>query len=381
MGELSVHVSSGQSIKWDLKQVPCRHKERGSKFSGIFLTVFAAFWGGMPTFFLIKSIIEGKFVPGMLWMLIFTVIGAGLFLFGLNQFFTHTVTDFDGRTFRYRHKSLFGSKAWEEPLSEYEGVMSRSEYHSGGRNSSSYTLYILELLHPDEQRRIRLRQSRSSSGHRASWETYSRQLGLPALKQDEDADKGYTRRDVEDLDKSVRELAAEGKLEISFDPAAAIPDKLELNTRGDQLEVAISTPKIPIKMIPVALPIILLLPTIFIWVGFFSKSPDIIFGIVGILVGLFLVSTVIWTSITTPLVRVNRKGLHILRRTPWGETRGKCIPADIIENVRISKERADQSSSAVIVETDSGSHNIGKGLDRDTLEWLKNCILSKLVDG
>lgn len=57
MGELSVHVSSGQSIKWDLKQVPCRHKERGSKFSGIFLTVFAAFWGGMPTFFLIKSII------------------------------------------------------------------------------------------------------------------------------------------------------------------------------------------------------------------------------------------------------------------------------------------------------------------------------------
>lgn len=77
-------------------------------------------------------------------------------------------------------------------------------------------------------------------------------------------------------------------------------------------------------MIPVALPIILLLPTIFIWVGFFSKSPDIIFGIVGILVGLFLVSTVIWTSITTPLVRVNRKGLHILR-APLGEKHGENV--------------------------------------------------------
>ncbi|MCI5139824.1 MAG: hypothetical protein D3922_15765, partial [Candidatus Electrothrix sp. AR1] len=160
----------------------------------------------------------------------------------------------------------------------------------------------------------------------------------------------------------ARELADEGKLDITFDPT--VPVALKLNTCGDQLEVAICNPKMP--LLGCGMMIIFAIPALFIWIGGW-------FAIVGALIGTFFMGGLIWAFITTPLVRINRKGLHILRRTPWGETQGTHIRADAIRNVRVSK------GSAVVVETDDGNHDIGEGLDKDTLEWLKNCILNKIA--
>ncbi|MCI5223892.1 MAG: hypothetical protein D3924_14770 [Candidatus Electrothrix sp. AR4] len=200
--------SSTENIEWDFDQVPCKYEE-SHKFGGIILLVIAVFLFIRPGYSEIKSIIEGEFVfdsfrliVGILEVLFYVVAGTCFFLGGLGWFSTHTVTEFDGETFRYRS----GSEAWDAPLSEYEGVLARSEYHASRSSSGtgSYTLYIVELMHPDEQRRITLRQSGNFLGHHARWETYSRQLGLPALKQD---GEGYTQRDVEDPNKSVHELA------------------------------------------------------------------------------------------------------------------------------------------------------------------------------
>ena len=374
---------SAKSMEWDMEQVPCQHEVPDTKAGGIIMMAGAAFFVGMPTLYLIMSILDGEFKPAMLILLVLTVIGIGLFLLGLYLFSACTVTEFDGKTFRYRHKSVFGSKAWDESLSKYEGILARSEYHSGGRNSSpSYTLYIVELMHPDKQRRITLWQSRSSSGHRASWKKFSRQLALPALKQDEDGEE-YTRSDAEDLDKSVRELAAEGKLEITFDSVANVPEKLELDIQGDQLEVVICNRMMPPGiMLTVMLIFFGPLATVTIWGGFFSVASNIFSRIVAVFVGVFIVFIVyrgIWLSVTTPLVRINRKGLHILRRTPWGETQGTRIRADAIEDVRVGKATDRQNSSSVVVETDAGNHAIGARLDKDALEWLKNCILNKIA--
>ncbi|XOF33816.1 MAG: hypothetical protein ACL93V_00515 [Candidatus Electrothrix sp. YB6] len=374
MAKLSVSVSSRKRdlIEWDFTQLPCRKEDTPSKGGGIIMMAGSTFFIGMPTLAVIMSIRDGTFEPAMLMALILTVSGIGLFLFGLYLFSARTVTEFDGKTFRYRSKSLFGSKAWDEPLSKYEGVLARSKYHSGGRNSSSYTDYIVELIHPDEQRRITLWQSRnSSSGHRANWEKYCRQFGLPALKED---GEGYTRRAPDDLDKSVRELAAEGKLEIPFDPAAAVPEVLKLNIQGDQLEMVIGTPKTPLWKWLIGMVITFAIPALFIWIG----GGHAVFGA---LFGVLMVGAFIWTLIATPLVRINRKGLHVLYRTPWGETRGKRISAEAIRNVRVGKARPRQSSPSVVVETAATNHAIGQGLEEDALEWLKNCILSKVADG
>ena len=157
-------------------------------------------------------------------------------------------------------------------------------------------------MHPDEQRRIKLWQKRRSCSlgdhaheeaysrqHRASWKKYSRQLALPALKQDEDGEE-YMRSDAEDLDKSVRELAAEGKLEITFDSVANVPEKLELDIQGDQLEVVICNRMMPPGiMLTVMLIFFGPLATVTIWGGFFSVASNIFSRIVTVFVGVFIV--------------------------------------------------------------------------------------------
>ena len=365
------------SSKWNFDQLPCRHEEYGSKCQGIFMMALAVFYDGIVIF----SIINESAVE--LSVLIFMVFSIGLFLSGLNKFFMRTVTEFDGERFRYRHRLLFRSKAWEVPLSQYKGVLERCEYHRGSQGSSSYTLYIVELMHPDEQCRIKLWQSRSSSGHRAVWEAYSRQLALPAIREDED--EGYTRRDLEGADKfvrkkSVRELADEGKLEITFDPAAAVPDELELNIQGDQLEVVLCNPKIPFGSILIVFGIIALV----IWLAIRYGGALIAFGycfaILGVFLGLGLVLAItLPVFVGTSLVRIKRESLHILSRTPWGETPERRIHADAIKNVRVGKESEQAGFPAVVVETNTGNHIIGRGLDEDSLEWLKSCILSKIA--
>lgn len=188
MGRLSVVVNTrNQPFEWDMKKVPCQLEERGSKSAGIILMGFATLWSGIPVFSLITSFILGRVEPDGEQVgaaLLFLVVGIGLFLLGLNEYCRHTVTKFDGKTLRYRHKPLFGSKAWDEPLSEYKGVTAKSHIAGGAWGTGGYTLYSVELLHPDKLRRIKLWQSRSSSDQHASLKKYSRQLGLPILKKD-----------------------------------------------------------------------------------------------------------------------------------------------------------------------------------------------------
>ncbi|MCI5224711.1 MAG: hypothetical protein D3924_19090, partial [Candidatus Electrothrix sp. AR4] len=204
------------------------------------------------------------------------------------------------------------------------------------------------------------------------WEAYSRQLGLPALKQD---GEGYTQRDVEDLNKSVRELATEGKLEVTFDPAAAVPDELEFNIRGDQLEVEICQPKEVRRWILM----LFIFPAIFICGGL--GGGNIFAVILGIFIGVPMMGRYQGWSNSTCLVRINRKGIHYPEPHSWKKTKERHIRADAIKNVRVGKASPEQSFSSVVVKTDAGSHAIGEGLNKDALEWLKNCILSKIVDG
>ena len=378
-------------IEWDFSQLPYRHEEPPSKFCGSCMIVFGAFLGGPLTWIFIKSIFAGSFEAAMLVLLPFLVIGIGLFLAGLRGVSTRTVTEFDGKTFRYRQTSIFPCfrKAWDEPLSGYEGVLARTEYHSN--SDDSYTLYIIELLHPDEQRRIKLWQRRKYSWlgvsrkecrrqHHANWKKYCRQLGLPALKQDWGEDIGeYTRRAPDDLDKSVCQLRAEGRLEINFYPAAAVPERLKLNVRGDQLEVEICRP----WMLRCVMLSLFVFPVTFICAGF---DGNIVSVILGIFIGVLIVRVYKrwkyeeWLS-STCLVRINRKGLHILDRPPRGVTKERHICADAIRKVRVGKASPEQNFSSVVVETDTSSYAIGEGLDMGALEWLKNCILSKIAIG
>src|SRR5690606_4138783 len=101
---------------------------------------------------------------------------------------------------------LFGRTSWSERLENFRGIRCWSERRSGGRNSSSYTLHIIELEHSDRRKRIRLYQSYSKVDLRRIHEDYCQVLRLPAIS---DYGVEIDVRDVDELNKSVRALSDE----------------------------------------------------------------------------------------------------------------------------------------------------------------------------
>ena len=118
-----------------------------------------------------------------------------------------------------RTRGIRGVHAWEDSLSSYRGVLSEEEYHSGGKNSQGYVEYRIGLVHgTDRQRDIELFNMRSPEGHRDETAAFARLLEVPVLF--DDGEGRFRERDPDDLDKSIHELAAEGKAEtnLAFTP-------------------------------------------------------------------------------------------------------------------------------------------------------------------
>lgn len=360
--------TSGKTKRIDLSHLPVTQTDRSTRGAGVFLVIFSCFWGGIPAAILIKSAASGTMEPGLLYLILFVVIGLGIFMGGLYLLTASTTTSLSLQEVRVSRRSVFGTKEWRSPLSAFTGVRSRREYHSGSDNSPSYTLYLVELLHSDPKKTVRLYESRGEAGHRRIWEDACRALGLPAVEGD---GANLVLRAAGDLDKSVKDLAREGKLHVEFDPAKAPPPGLSLKVDGHYLELSVKT-RNPGSLL--GLLIALIVPGIFIYVGFFVKGVPVFFGIVGLIFMLIFGGGMLWTLLTTEQIRVAKDEIHVRRLTPWGPMSGTRLDCRRIEVVRIGK-KDEQGEEGVLIESDAGITLVGSGLPDADLEWLKNCIL------
>ncbi len=361
---------TGQTRQIDLTRLPVTQVDKGSRGAGIFLLVFACLWGGIPTaIFLLNVLSSGPMQAGLWGLLIFGVIGIGIFIGGLYLLTASTTTTLSLETVGVTKTSLFGTKQWIARLSEFTGIRHRSEYHSGGKNSPSYTLYIVELFHPnDATKAVRLYESRTDIGIRGIWENACRTLNLPAV---EGEGSNLVIRAVEDLDKSVKDLVREGKLHVDFDPSKLPPAGLSLKVDGPFLELSLRKNK---GSTLTGGGIGLTVSGVFVYVGFFVKGAPVFFGIIGVVILLIVLAATVWALITTEQIRVAKDELQVRRQTPWGPTKGTRINAADVETVRIGKKDG-QGYTGILVETNIGTTLVGAGLSSDCLEWLKNCIL------
>ena len=364
---------TGQSRHIDLSHLPVTQVDKGSKGLAIFLMGFAGVWGGIPTAALGKAIAAGKMQPSQLPLLLFTVIGTGIFMGGLYLLTRRITTTIARDQVSVLKRSLFGESQWSAPLSAFTGVRNRSEYHTGGKNQASYTLYLVELLHPESRKTVRLYESRSDAGVRGIWEDACRALNMPAV---EGEGAQAVKRAVEDLDKSVKELAREGKLHVEFDAARRPPEGVTLKVDGKFLEVSVPTRKgagIGGTLVG------LMVSGVFVYIGFFLKSGPVFFGIIGALFMLLMLATTVWSWITTEQVRVAKDEIHLRRQTPWGPTKGTSIAAASVEVVRIGK-KDNQGYEGILIETNAGTTQVATGLSAATLDWLKNCLLKVISE-
>lgn len=364
---------ASQTKQIDLTRLPVTQVDKGFKGAGFFLMLFACLWGGIPTFILMRAASSGPLQPGLWGLLIFGVIGIGIFLGGLYLLTTCTTTHLSLETVGVTKQSLFGTKQWIARLSEFIGVRYRSEYHSGGEDNPSYTLYIVELLHKsDAKKAVRLYEARADFGVRGIWENACSTLNLPAVEGD---GANLVSRDVEDLDKSVKDLAREGKLQVKFDLSKPPPAGLSLKVDSTFLELSIKTKK---GSSYIGSLIGLVFSGVFVYIGFFVKGCPLLFGIVGCVIMLIVILATIWSLITTEQIRVAKDEIHVRRQTPWGPTKGTRIDTTGVEIVRIGKKDS-QGTEGILIETDAGTLIIATGLPAPCLEWLKNCILKVIT--
>ena len=181
---------------------------------------------------------------------------------------------------------------------------------------------------------------------------------------------------MDDLDKSVREMASEGKLDIDFDPSEAPPKEFDVKRAGDALCVGL--PKQRKTTLGAA--IMLIIPAAFIYLGFFFiEDGGNIFGLIGAVFFALLLGWLVWTIISRCMVRLYPGKIHIFHRTRWGDTKGKVFTAEEIEDVRVGAVSERHGSRAVIIATEDKKEALGTGLAEDKLEWLRNCILAVIA--
>jgi uncharacterized membrane protein len=364
-------MSEGEQFRLDLAARPAEREIRGERSLGVFLMFFSAIWGGIPALVVIGSLLKGFFPPAMAVVLIFPAVGAALFLIGVNQFVLRGRVRVTETEVTYDRRALFGHTGWTEPLTRYPGILFRTEYHSGGKNSPSYTLHIVELHHPEKARRVVLYQSKSPEGARGIWEDSCRALNLPAL---EAAGGTVAHREVADLDKSVRDLVRERKLDIRFDPRQPPPEGIRLEVGRDQLRIEIGLPRLPL---PVAVPWSLVALGIAA-LPFMIPGAPMILCVVGLI---FLAVPVVWKGFAGRIrqqIEVSRAEVRVVWRMPWGSVAETVLPADEIEQVEVRKGAGSQSPALHIV-TDEREVAVGPFLKPEAREWLRHCILAVIT--
>jgi hypothetical protein len=366
------------------------------------------------------SIIELAFQAGPI---IIMIAGLGLFARGAIMLADRRTARFEGGQVTVTGRSFLRSESWSEALSAYEGVRWReivvrrwtglSNNTSSNNRPSVYQ--VLELQHPDPARciplyvtRLRagahqklenlaklLKRSAKDGSHpkfedfekldglpaedrvRQNWEHFSKLLGVPTI--DTRGEKQQVRA-AADVDKSIRELADEGKIHAEWDGRPP-PAGLEVIDEGDAddpdaqaILVTIRAKKYPVWVYG----------AILAFCGFFFIMGVVDLALIAVLFGGGIGAGVIWhwkSEERNPrTIRITRTQLLIDTTNPGNATQHDVIDHRAIESVKVSGQY-DRTvmGSQLAIATDQEEYKVGAGLSKDGLAWLRDLILSAVA--
>ncbi len=364
----------GRKSEVPIGALPVSVTRKGSLFGGLFILVFAVAWGGLPVFGMVQHGLPDLEQPENLLFFLFPTLAVGIVLLGAHLLIWRKTVTLDSLFVTVEQRGIFGRKSWQEPKTAYQGVLSRTRRVS--TKNSSYTLYLVELLHPDAKRTVNLYTSRSNRDWRAKWEAYARWLKLPALEAGEG---GLVARRSADLDKPVAELIAEGKVKIDRAALAEPAEGLTVETGAAGLVVTRTGPELAWW----GALLLLGFPLIFVYVGFFLEDVPMafgwLFGGMGLLFEALILAGVVWDRISRRRLRLGPDGLTVNALGPWGETRGKTLALAEIESVRLGRRAQESRSAALLIAADRQTLAFGRRLPKATLAFLENLILSEIV--
>ncbi len=277
---------------------------------------------------------------------------------------------------------------WRAKLSAFEGVRRRtvSERQGTGRRARRVTRHLVELVHGDDDKTIRLYATADADdGVRALWEQAARALDLPAL--DETA-TGTVVRAPGDLDKSIRDLAAEGKMTARYDVDRPPPRGIDFDRDDGELRVTIgfrATTYAVTAVRTVVVGLVALFALDDTLVAGLASVPGVVFAIalaVAAEGGLRLLSA---THIKRRIT-VTSKDVQCALETPLGRFRTRTIALDEVETVRQvsfgGRWRiagfAFGGRDKLIIESDAASITI-PNLAKRPRDWLEGFVVAAIA--
>lgn len=336
----------------------------------------------------------------------------------------------DGNAVTVQSSSIIGKAGWSEPLYNYRGVRwTRFAIHEHRRQETSQpsTRYrhVIELVHADagktvplfmretgradsletlalarkafaardlsEEERKALEEDAARLGRQANaddprehWERFSTLLNLPAIDARDGAENV---RAAENVDKSIKELAAEGKVDKEWD-ATSVPSCLRVESVGNpdepgtqELHIVIRAGNTPVFLLLVFSGI----AAVMLVAGLLSLQFGLVFG--GLLFGGIVYAIKYFERRHPRQLTVTRSEMRY--EDPMVSSRSFTMPLGVIESIEI-RNRDTQSVDSVntpkllgkklLISSDGSERAIAGGTPEEGLIWLRGYLASAIAD-
>ena len=177
-----------------------------------------------------EDVIYQPFMNPTFFDIVIILIGLGIVCSLIFSYIRYKKIFFDGKKIQIISRPVFGAKkAVKESLENYEGVRFRIEFFQFGFMNKNK--YIIELYHKNPNKTAPLYISTKSKNIRKIWEYYAKKLNLPTIIL---TDEGEIKRDIADLDKSMKEMIKEGKYINNYDEREPLPPSIAYVRKRDK---------------------------------------------------------------------------------------------------------------------------------------------------
>lgn len=304
------------------------------------------------------------------------IIGAGIIASLFMSYIRYRKIMFDGKKITIIDRQVGGKKTvYSEPLANYDGVQLRIEFFQFGFLNRNR--YIIELRHKNLHKVAPLYISTSAKNIRSIWKHYAKTLNLPAVIQTDD---GLVIRDTEDLDKSVRELFAEGKIANQYDAKETMPASIVMVRKKDKTVLKMAKICWDAYNLIAWFMIILAAGTLICSaIGRCSGTSGVSWPmILFYLLGAFLLIWAIMALFRKDKIVIKKYKFVVVHKFPLGNFKKDEISKDAVEAIIVSENPA---TGRYFLALSSNAKTIifGKKLPAEDLKWVRKFLINNIV--
>jgi len=186
-------LAARNRVRWSPHStvLPMQTTRRQSLVGAVFALLFGLVWCGLlGASIIFGTIKEGPNLPMTLMLLVFMVPGLGVLALALHLLVNRRKITVERHAVTVNERRVRGRRQWQEPLSNYRGVLKKRVQHQGSRGTGGHTEYSVVLSHADASKEIVLFEALGGIGidrlWHESWRQFSDLLALQPLEQTEE---------------------------------------------------------------------------------------------------------------------------------------------------------------------------------------------------